>query len=79
MRCLNVKTTLLNPPVTVDVNLLNGIECSTSVLNPSLNIKVVDVTPKLKVIGQFVCPMCDKSYLRVIPDIVWLTPDMLSE
>lgn len=78
MGCLEVKATLLNLPVVVGISLLSGIECSASVLNPPLNISVMDVTPRLKVHGSIVCSVGGGTYLRVSPDYVWLTPDMLS-
>lgn len=78
MGCLKVKATLLNLPVVVGISLLNCIECSASVLNPPLNISVMDVTPRLKVSSHLVCSVGGGSYLRVVPDVVWLTPDMLS-
>ena len=78
MRCLNVKATLLNLPVVVGISLLSGIECSATVLNPPLKVSVMDITPKLKVSGHLVCSVVGESYLRVMPDVVWLTPDMLS-
>ena len=78
MSCLNVKATLLNLPVVVGISLLSGIECSASVLNPPLKVSVMDVTPKLKVSGHLVCSVGGGSYLRVVPDVVWLTPDILS-
>ena len=55
MGCLNVKATLINLPLVVGFSVLSGIECSASVLNPLLNISVMDVTPKLKVSGHLVC------------------------
>ena len=55
MGCLEVKATLMNLPVVVGISLLSGIECSVSVLNPPLNISVMDITPKLKVSGHLVC------------------------
>ena len=78
MSCLNVKATLLNLPVVVGISLLSGIECSASVLNLPLNVSVIDVTPRLKVHGSIVCSVGGGTYLRVSPDYVWLTPDMLS-
>lgn len=78
MGCLEVKATLLNLPVVVGISLLSGIECSASVLNPPLNISVMDITPKLKVSGHLVCSVGGGSYLRVVPNTVWLTPDILS-
>lgn len=78
MGCLEVKATLMNLPLVVGFSVLSGIECSASVLNPPLNISVMDVTPKLKVSGHLVCSVVGESYLRVIPDVVWLTPDMIS-
>lgn len=78
MSCLNVKATLLNLPVVVGISLLSGIECSALVLNQPLNISVIDVTPRLKVHGSIVCSVGGGTYLRVSPDYVWLTPDMLS-
>lgn len=77
MSCLNVKATLLNLPVVVGISLLSCIECSTTVLNPSINVNVMDVTPKLKVSSHLVCSVGGGSYLRVSPNIVWLTPDMI--
>ena len=78
MGCLNVKATLMNLPLVVGFSVLSGIECSASVLNPPLNISVMDITPKLKVSGHLVCSVVGESYLRVMPDVVWLTADMLS-
>ena len=78
MICLNVKATLLNLPVVVGISLLSGIECSATVLNPPLKVSVMDVTPRLKVHGSLVCSVGGGTYLRVSPDYVWLTPDMLS-
>ena len=78
MSCLKVKVTLLNLPVVVGISLLNDIECSASVLNPPLKVNVTDVTPRLKVSSHLVCSVGGVSYLRVVPDVVWLTPDMLS-
>lgn len=79
MGCLEVKATLLNLPVVVGISLLSGIECSASVLNPHLKVSVMDITPKLKLSCHLVCSMGGGSYLRVAPNVVWLTPDMLSE
>lgn len=73
-----MKATLLNLPVVVGISLLSGIECSASVLNLPLNVSVIDVTPRLKVHGSLVCSVGGGTYLRVSPDYVWLTPDMLS-
>lgn len=78
MSCFNVKVTLLNLPIVVGINLLNSIECSVSVLNTHINVSVMDVTPKLNVSGNLVCSVSGKIYLRVVPNVVWLTPDMLS-
>ena len=75
MGCLNVKATLMNLP---GFSVLSGIECSASVLNLPLNVSVIDVTPRLKVHGSIVCSVGGGTYLRVSPDYVWLTPDMLS-
>lgn len=78
MGCLNVKATLLNLSLVVGINLFSRIECSASVLNPLLNVSVMDITSRLKVYVSIVCSVGGDSYLRVSPDYVWLTPDMLS-
>ena len=77
MSCINVKATLLNLPVVVGVSLLGGITCSAWVMNCPLNIQVKDVSLRLKVSGHLICSVGSGSYLRVQPNIVWLTPDML--
>lgn len=78
MSCINVKATLLNLPVVVGFSLLSGIKCNTMVLNTPLTIRAENISPRLKVSGHVICSVGGGSYLRVVPDVVWLTPDMLS-
>lgn len=41
------------------------------------NIKVLPVSPKLKVHVNVLCSVTNKKYLQVTPNIVWLSPDMI--
>ena len=41
------------------------------------NIKVLPVSPKLKVHVNVLCSVTNKKYLQVTPNIIWLSPDTI--
>ena len=66
--CLNVTTTLLNKGLSV-----NAKRCGDELI-----LHASRIGNGLNVICNVVCSVNKDAYLRVSPDVVWLTPDMLS-
>lgn len=60
------------------INLGNKINIVTSKANSSIAIMVNRVNQSLTITCSLVCLVNRGAYLRVKPDYVWLTPDMLS-
>lgn len=68
MSCLGVNITILRRPLTSVV----------SNVSEHLKVHCGDHEQHLKVYCGVVCDINGDYYLEVYPDVVWLTPDMLS-
>ena len=56
----------------------SGIKVSASNLNDNIKISVRPICKKIIVTCSLICTINKSEYLRVNPNYVWLTPDMLS-
>ena len=68
MGCLSVSASRIGKP----------IRCEAEILNERLNISASRLGERLNVSAHFVCTINNSAFLNVVPDVVWLTPDMLA-
>jgi hypothetical protein len=68
MGCLQVNASLVSERLSV---------LGTSI-SEHLSATAMNVSERLSVLGTLVCDISDIAYIRVTPEIVWLTPSMLS-
>ena len=68
MGCLQVNASLISERLSV---------LGTSV-SEHLSVAAINVSERLSVLGTLVCDISDIAYIRVTPEVVWLTPSMLS-
>lgn len=54
------------------------IQCGAEILNKKLNVSVSRLGERLNVSAHLVCTINNSAFLNVVPDVVWLTPDMLA-
>ena len=47
-------------------------------LNPTLNVSASRLGERLKVSAHHICTVNKASFLNVVPDVVWLSPDELA-
>ena len=66
--CLNVTTELIN----------KGILAETSRIGSGLRASSGRIGKGIQVACSVICSVNKDAYLRVSPDVVWLTPDMVS-
>lgn len=55
-----------------------NIHCMADSLNPKLKISASRLGERLKVSAHHICTVNKASFLHVVPDVVWLSPDELS-
>ena len=68
MGCLYVSALRLGKPLL----------CEAELLNERLNVSVSRLGGKLNVSTHLVCTVNKTSFLNVVPDVVWLSPDELA-
>lgn len=68
MRCLSVSASRIGKPIL----------CEAEVLNERLNVSVSRLEERLNVSAHLVCTINKSAFLSVVPDVVWLSPDMLA-
>ena len=68
MSCLNVSTCRVG----------EGLSLNSSRMGDGLNLSAKRIGKSLNVICSLVCSVSKDFYLDVSPNVVWLTPDMIS-
>lgn len=77
--CLNVNASRCNDDLSVACNRVNeGLHVNTHRISKGLKLETIKIGSELKVCCGIVCDLSKDFYLRVSPDVVWLTPDMIS-
>lgn len=79
--CLNVDVSVLSTTLNVSVEY-NPLELSLELvlqLKPIIGVHISTTSSRLKVSYGILCSATNESYLQVIPNIVWLTPDTIGE
>ena len=56
----------------------SGINCKAESLNSVLNISASRLGERLSVSAHHICTVNKASFLNVIPDVIWLSPDELA-
>ena len=90
MGCLQVSTSLVSERLSV-LGISVSEHLSVAAMNVSERLSVLgisvsehlsatamNVSERLSVLGTLVCDISDVAYIRVTPEVVWLTPSMLS-
>ena len=68
MGCLSISALRIGEGIHANANRIGKpIQCEAEILNKRLNIS-----------AHLVCTINKSAFLNVVPDVVWLTPDMLS-
>ena len=78
MVCINVNTKYIKNPLSIAIQMLDTISIKTDNLNESLHVKTRNITTVSNIYCYRICSITQSGYLDVIPNIVWLTPDMLN-
>ena len=56
----------------------SGINCKAESLNSILNISTSRLGERLNVSAHHICTVNKASFLNVVPDVIWLSPDELA-
>ena len=90
MGCLSVSASRIGNGVACDAfRLGEGIHvnvhkiskpilCKAEILNERLNISVSRLGDRLNVSASLICTVNKSAFLSVVPDVLWLSPDMLA-
>lgn len=78
MSCIDVSIRRIGEDVNVSVCKIGGIEVSCFNAHQPIQVLVRSLYNGLNVTCGLVCSTGQGAYLRVSPDYVWLTPDMLT-
>lgn len=78
MSCIDVKINYIKNPLKIIIQRNDQIKIETSCLNEPLGIKINRVDNILNVYCHKICNAVQSKYLKVVPNIIWLTPDELS-
>ena len=90
MGCLSVSASRIGSDIVCEAFRLNEgfnvtacrvgypINCEAELLNERLNVSVSRLGERLDVSASLICTLNKSAFLNVIPDTLWLTPDMLA-
>ena len=90
MGCLSVSASRIGDGIACDAfRLGEGIHvnaykiskpilCEAEILNERLNVSVSRLGERLNVSAHLVCTINKSAFLNVIPDTLWLSPDVLA-